>query len=137
MSEHPIPGHTELPVERAVEIKVLAKGDPVPLDLLVRSNLVQNKTVSVAPDVRQNLRDLLGREVEMQDPEWMETMQRLTNTERMEKRPVAIRSRDVERDCPSKVNQVVNSIPKDVFLRTPYMEGQQLTSNQSAQGVSV
>ena len=28
-------------MEKAAEIKMLAKGDPVPLDLLVRSNLVQ------------------------------------------------------------------------------------------------
>ena len=34
-SGHPIPGHPELPVEAAAEMKILAKGDPVPLDLLV------------------------------------------------------------------------------------------------------
>ena len=76
-SGHPIPGHPELPVETAAEMKVLAKGDPVPLDLLVRSNLVQqeltrlginsialfNKTVNVAPDVMRKLRDLLDREL--------------------------------------------------------------------------
>ena len=64
-SGHPIPGHPELPVETSAEIKVLARGEPVPLDLLVRSNLVQqehtrlginsiallNRTVNVAPDV--------------------------------------------------------------------------------------
>ena len=37
-SGQPIPGHPELPVETAAEIKMLAKGDPVPLNLLVRSN---------------------------------------------------------------------------------------------------
>ena len=31
-SGHPIPGHPELPVEAAAEIKMLAKGDLVPLD---------------------------------------------------------------------------------------------------------
>ena len=40
-SGHPITGYPELPVETAAEIKVFAKGDPVPLNLLVRSNLVQ------------------------------------------------------------------------------------------------
>ena len=64
-SGHPIPGHPDLPVETAAEIKLLARGEPVPLDLLVRSNLVQqeltrlginsmallNRTVNVAPDV--------------------------------------------------------------------------------------
>ena len=64
-SEHPIPGHPDLPVETAAEIRLLARGEPVPLDLLVRSDLVQqeltrlginsmallNRTVNVAPDV--------------------------------------------------------------------------------------
>ena len=34
-SGHPIPGHPELPVEKAAEIKILSKKDPVPLDLLL------------------------------------------------------------------------------------------------------
>ena len=32
-SGHSIPGHPELPVEKAAEIKILSKKDPVPLDL--------------------------------------------------------------------------------------------------------
>ena len=40
-SGHSIPGHPELPVETAAEIKVLTRGEPVPLDLLVWSNVVQ------------------------------------------------------------------------------------------------
>ena len=111
-SGHPIPGHPDLPVETVAEIKVSASGEPVPLDLLVRSNLVQqeltrlginsiallNRTVNVAPDVMGKLRDLLDREVDRHDREWMETMQRLTVTEKTEKRPVIIRGRDGERD---------------------------------------
>ena len=76
-SEHPITGYPELTVEASAEMKILVKGDPVPLDLLARSNLVQqeltrlginsiallNKTVNVAPGVMLRLRDLLGREV--------------------------------------------------------------------------
>ena len=68
-SGHPIPRHPDLPVETASEIKVLARGEPVPLVLLVRSNLVQqeltrlcincmallNWTVNVAPDVMEFL----------------------------------------------------------------------------------
>ena len=91
---------------------MLSRGDLVPLDLLVRSNLVQqeltrlginsiallNKTVNVAPDVMFKLRDLLDRDVERYDQEWMETMQRLIITERTEKRPVTIRSRDAVRN---------------------------------------
>ena len=72
-SGHPIPGHPELPVEKAVEIKILSKEDPVPLDLLLRSNLVQqelsrmninslsllDKTVQVTPQVMRMLSGLL------------------------------------------------------------------------------
>ena len=135
-SGHPIPGHPELPVEAAAEIKVLARGEPVPLDLLDRSNLVQqeltrlginsiallNRTVNVAPDVMGKLRDLLDREVERHDREWMEIMQRLIVIEKTEKRPVIIRGRDVERDCRSIVNQLVTSMPKDALLRTSFPE---------------
>ena len=42
-SGHPIPGHPELPVEKAAEIKILSKNDPVPLDLLILSNLFQQE----------------------------------------------------------------------------------------------
>ena len=135
-SGHPLPGLPELPEETAADIKVLARGEPIPLDLLVRSNLVQqeltrlginsiallNRTVNVAPDVMGKLRDLLDREVDRHDREWMETMQQLTVTEKTEKRPVIIRGRDVERDCRSIVNQLVTSMPKDVLLRTSFTE---------------
>ena len=80
-SGHPIPGYPELPLGTAAEIKVLARGNPVPLDLLVRSNLVQqeltrlginsiaplNRTVNVAPDVMGKLCDLLDRELDRHD----------------------------------------------------------------------
>ena len=108
---------------------MLTKGDPVPLDLFVCSNLVQQELTRLGI----NSIALLNKT----DHEWKETMQRLTITERTEKRPVAIRSRVVERDCQSILNQLVKSIPKDVLLRTSYVERQQLTSTQSAQGVSV
>ena len=107
---HPTTGHPDLPVETAAEIKVLARGEPVPLDLLVRSKLVKqkltrlginsiallNSRVNVAPDVMGKLSDLLDREWDRHDREWTETMQRLTVTEKTEKRPVSIRSRGVE-----------------------------------------
>ena len=144
-SGHPIPGHPDLPVETAMEIKVLAGGEPVPLDLLVRCNLVQqeltrlginsiallNRTVNVAPDVMGKLRDLLDREVDRHDREWIETIQRLTVTERTEKRPVSIRSRSVERDCRSIVNQLVSSMPKEVLLRTSIAENETLNQAQA------
>ena len=150
-SGHPIPRHPELPVETAAEIKVLARGDPVPLDLLVRTNLLQqeltrlginslallNRTVNVAPDIMGKLRDLLDREVDRHDREWMETVQRLTVTERTEKRQVTIRSRDVERDCRSIVNQLVTSMPKDVLLRTSFTERGKSTQVQATEEVRV
>ena len=145
-SGHPIPGHTEFPVETAAEITVLARVEPVPLDLLVRSNLVQqeltrlcinsitlllNRTVNVAPDAMGKLRDLMDREVDRHDCEWMETMQRLTVTEKTEKRPVIIRGRDVERDCRSIMKQLVTSLPKDVLLRTSFTERGKSTPSKS------
>ena len=130
---------------------MFAKGDPVPLDLLVRSNMVQleltrldinsiallNKTMNVEPDVMLKLRDLLDRDIERLDHEWMETMQRLTITEKTDTRPVEIRSRDIDLDCRSIVNQLVSSVPKNVLLRTSYVECQQLVATQTAQEVSV
>ena len=138
-------------METAAEIKLLARGEPVPLDLLVRSNLVQqeltrlglnsmallNRTVNVAPDVMGKLCDLLHREVDTHDREWMETMQRLTVTERTEKRPVSIRSRGVERDCRSIVNQLVSSMPKEVLLRTSFTEYGTLNQIQATEEVRI
>ena len=138
-------------METAAEIKVLASSEPVPLDLLVRSNLIQqeltrlginslallSRTVNVAPDFMEKLRDLLDREVDRHDREWMETMQRLTVTERTEKRPVSIRSRGVERDCRSIVNQLVSSMPKEVLLRTSFTEHGTLNQAQSTDEVRV
>ena len=42
-SRHQIPGHPELPVEEALEIKIFSKKDPVTLDLSLRSKLVQQE----------------------------------------------------------------------------------------------
>ena len=46
-SGNPILGHPEIPTERAAEMIVLAKVYPVPLDLLVRSKLVQQELTSL------------------------------------------------------------------------------------------
>ena len=96
-----------------------------------------NKTVNVAPDVMGKLRDLLDREVDRHDREWRETMQRLTVTERTEKRPVSIRSRGVERDCRSIVNQLVTSMPKEVLLRTSFTEYGTSNQNQATEEVRI
>ena len=85
----------------------------------------------MAPDVMGKLHDLLDREVDRHDREWMDTMQRLTVTEKTEKRPVSIRSRGVERDCRSIVNQLVSSMPKEFLLRTSFTEHRALTQAQA------
>ena len=96
-SGHPIPGHLELPVEKAAEIKILSKKDPVPLDLLLRSNLVQqelsrmiinnlsllDKTVQVTPQAMPMLGELLEREVTRDDPEWAAAMASVTVSEKI------------------------------------------------------
>ena len=64
-------------------------------------------------------------------------MQRLTITERTEKRPVTIWSRDIERGCRSIVNQLVNSMLKDVLLRTSYREHREATHVQTTGEVRV
>ena len=94
-SGHPIPGHPELPVEKAAEIKILSKKDPVPLDLLLRSNLVQqelsrlninslsllDKTAQFTPQSMRKLGELLEREVTRDEPEWAAAMASLTVSE--------------------------------------------------------
>ena len=76
-------------MEETAEIKILSKRDPVPLDLLLRSNLVQqelsrmninslsrlDKTVQVAWRL---LGGLLEREVTRVDPKWAAAMASLT-----------------------------------------------------------
>ena len=100
-SGHPIPGHPELPVEKAAEIKILSKEDPVPLDLLLRSNLVQqelsrmninrlsllDRTVQVTPQVMRMLGGLLEREVTRDDPEWTAAVASLTVSEKVKIMP--------------------------------------------------
>ena len=96
-SGHPIPGHPELPVKKAAEIKILSKKDPVPLDLLLRSNLVQqelsrmnikslsllDKMVQVTPQVMRMLGGLLEREVTRYDSEWAAAVASLTVSEKV------------------------------------------------------
>ena len=103
----------------------------------INSIALLNRTVNVAPDVMGKLRDLLDREVDRHEREWMETIQRLTVTERTQKRQVTIRSLDVERDCRSIVNQLVNSMPKDVLLRTSFTERGTSTQVQATEEVRI
>ena len=139
-SGHPIPGHPELPVETAAEIKVLSKKDPVPLDLLLRSNLVQQElsrmninslslldiTVQVKPQVMWMLGELLEREVTRDDPEWAAAMASLTVSEKVKIMPSRRQHKENERDCRTIVQQLVSSIPQDVLTSTSYKRKEQL-----------
>ena len=134
-SGHPIPGHPELPVEKAVEIKILSKVDPVPLDLLLRSNLVQqelsrmnihslsllDKTVQVTPQKVRMLGRLLEKEVTRDDPEWTAAVASLTIREKMKTMTSRRQHEENERDCRTIVQQLVSSIPprdlNQYFLR--------------------
>ena len=133
-SGHPIPGHSELPVEKAAEIKILCNKDPVPLDLLMRSNLVRqelsrmninslsllDKTVQVAPQVIRMLSGLLEREVTRDDSEWAAAMASLTVCEKVKIMPSRRQHRENERDCRTIVQQLVSSIPQIVLTCTSY-----------------
>ena len=133
-SGHPIPGHPELPVEKAAEIKIQSKKDPVPLDLLLRSNLVRqelsrmnlnslsllDKTVQVTPQVMRMLGGLLEREVTRDDSEWAGAVASLTVSEKLKIMPSGRQHKENERDCRTIVQQLVSSIPHEVLTSTYY-----------------
>ena len=138
-SGHPIPGHPELPVEKAAEIKILSKEDPVPLDLLLRSNLVQqelsrmninslsllDKTVQVTPQVMRMLGGLLEREVTRDDPEWTAAV-----SEKVKIMPSRRQHEENERDCRTIVQQLVSSIPHEILTSTSYGQKEQRSSTR-------
>ena len=83
-------------MEKVVEIGILPKKDPVPLDLLIRSNLVQqelsrmninslsllDKTLQVAYEAMSLMGRLLEKEVIRKDPEWAAAMASLAISEK-------------------------------------------------------
>ena len=131
-SGHPIPGHPELPVEKAAEIKILSREDPVPLDLLLRSNLVQqelsrmnknsisllDRTVQVTPQVMRMLGGLFEREVTRDDPEWTAAVASLRVSEKVKIMPSRRQHEENERDCRTIVQQLVSSIPHEILTST-------------------
>ena len=143
-SGHPIPGHPELPVEKAAEIKMLSREDPVPLDLLLRSNLVQQelsrmninslslleKTVQVTPQVMRMLGGLLERELTRDDPEWTAAVASLTVSEKVKIMPSRRQHAENERDCRTKVQQLVSSIPHEILTSTSYGQNEQGSSKR-------
>ena len=140
-SGHSIPGHPELPVEKAAEIKILSKKDPVPLDLLLRSNLVQqelsrmninslsllDKTVQVTPQVMRMLGGLL---VTRDDPEWTAAVASLTVSEKVKIMPSRRQHEENERDCRTIVQQLVSSIPQEILTSTSYGQKEQRSSKR-------
>ena len=143
-SGHPIPGHPELPVEKAAELKILSKKDPVALNLLLRSNLVQqepphlninslsllDKTVQVTPQKMRMLGELLEREVTRDNPEWAAAMASLTVSEKVKIMPSRRQHRENERDCKTRVQQLVSSIPQSVTTSTSYKRKEQMNGTQ-------
>ena len=104
----------------------------MPLDLLLRSNLVQqelsrmninslsllDKTVQVTPQVMRMLGGLLEGEVTRDDPEWAAAMASLTVREKLKIMPSIRQGKDNERDCRTKNQQLVSSIPREVLKST-------------------
>ena len=143
-SGHPSPGHYVLPVMIAAEIKNLSKKDPVPLELLLRSKLVQqelsrmninslsllDKTVQVTPQVMRILGGLLEREVTRDDPEWAAATASLTLSERVKIKPSRRQHQENERDCRTIVQQLVSSIPQVVLRKTSYKRKEQANDTQ-------
>ena len=143
-SGHPIPGHPELPVEKAAEIKIQSQKDPVHLELLLRSNPVQqelsrmnfnslsllDKTVHVTTQVMRMLGGLLEREVTRDDPEWAAAVASLTVSEKVKIMPSRRQHKENERDCRTIVQQLVSSIPHEVLTTTSYSRKQQRNDTQ-------
>ena len=133
MSGYPIPRHPELPVEKAAEIKILSKEDPVPLDLLLRSNLVQqelsrmntnslsllDETVQVTPQVMRMLGGLLEREVTRDDLDWTAAVASLTIREKVKIMPSRRQHEENERDNSSATSNLNTTRGfNQSFLRT-------------------
>ena len=131
-SGNPFPGHPELSVEEAAEIKILPKKDPVPLDLLLRSNLIQqelsrkkinslsllDKMVQVTTQVMRMLGGFMEKEVTRDDREWAAAMASLTVSEKVKIMPSRRRHKKNEKDCTTIVQQLVSSIPQNVLVST-------------------
>ena len=125
-SGHPIPGHPELLVEKAAELMILSKKDPVPLDLSLRSNLVPqelsrmninslsllDRTVQVTRQVMRMLGGLLEREVTRNGPEWAADMASLTVREKVKIMPSRRQHKKNEKACGTVDQQLISSIPR-------------------------
>ena len=118
----------------------------MPLDLLLRSNLVQrelsrlntnslslsllDKTAQVTPQVMRMLGELLEREVTRDDPEWAAAMASLTVSEKVKFMPSRRQHKANERDCRTIVQQLVSSIPQIVLTSTSYKRKEQVKATR-------
>ena len=116
----------------------------MPLDLLLRSNLVQqelsrmninnlsllDKTVQVTPQVMQMLGGLLEREVTRDDPEGAAAMASLTVCEKVKIMPSRRQHKKNDGDCRTIVQQLVSSIPRNVLTSTSYKRKEQGNDTQ-------
>ena len=131
-------------MEKAAETKILPKKDPVHLDLLLRSNPVQqelsrkninslsllNKTGQVTPQVMRMLGELLEGEMTRDDPEWAAAMASLTVSEKVKIRPSGHPHKENERQCRTIVQQLVFSIPQNVLTSTSCKRKDQVKGTQ-------
>ena len=131
-------------MEKAAEINILSKKDPVPLDQLVRLNLVQqelsrrniislsllDKMVQVTPQLLRMLGELLEREVTRDDPEWAAAMASLRVNEKIKIKPSRRQHEENEMDCRTIVQQLVSSIPQKVLTSTSYKRKEQVKETQ-------
>ena len=124
--------------------KNIIKKHPVPLDLLLRLNLVQqelsrmninslsvlDKTVQFTPQVMRMLGALLERKVTRDDPEWAAAMASLTVSEKVKIRPSRGQHKEDERDCRTRVQQIKFSIPQKVLTSTSYKQKEQVKGRE-------
>ena len=79
-----------------------------------------DKTVQVTPQVMRMLGGLLEREVARDDSEWAAALASLTVSEKVKIMPSRRQHKENERDCRTIVQQLVSSIPHEVFTSTSY-----------------
>ena len=135
-SGHPIPVHPELLVAKAADIKILSRKVPVPLDQqeLSRMNInsisLLDKTVSVTPQAMRMLGGLLERLLTRDDPEWVAAMASPTVSKKVKIMSSRRQHKENERDCRTKIQQLVSSIPQQVLTSNAYKQKQQGNGTQ-------
>ena len=86
----------------------------------INSLSLLDKTVQVTPQVMRMHGGVLEREVTRDDPEWAAAMASLTVSEKVKIMPSRRQHKENERDCRTKVQQLVFSIPHEVLTSTSY-----------------